>query len=128
MAVFKCNLCGFESDDAVVFASHILSQHTNVGETKAVEVPTNKAVGQLFECVLCNAKFLTPEELENHYYSAHPEEMKEIEKELEEEFKKLEERKPEKPKRRGGRKKDVGRADIKSGEAEGKGEEAEQRS
>jgi hypothetical protein len=128
MAVFKCNLCGFETDDAVVFASHILSQHTNVGETKAVEVPSNKVVGQLFECELCDAKFLKPEDLEKHYYEAHPEEMKQIEKELEEEFKKLEEKKSEKPKRKGGRKKDVGRADIKSGEAEGKGEEAEQRS
>jgi hypothetical protein len=124
MAVFKCNLCGFETDDAVVFASHILSQHTNVGETKAVEIPTNKVVGQLFECELCDAKFLTPEELEEHYYSAHPKEMKEIEKELEEEFRKLEEKKERKKKKyKGGR--DVGRADIKSGEAEGKGEEAE---
>jgi hypothetical protein len=125
MAVFKCNLCGFETSDAVVFASHILSQHTNVGETKAVETPTNKAVGQLFECELCDAKFLTPEELEEHYYSAHPEEMKQIEKELEEEFKKLEEGKKEGKKRKYKGGKDAGRADNELGEAEGKGEEAE---
>jgi hypothetical protein len=125
MAVFKCNLCGFETDDAVVFASHILSQHTNVGETKAVEIPTNKAVGQLFECELCDAKFLTPEELEKHYYEAHPKEMKEIEEELKKEFEKLEESKKDKRKKKSKGEKDVGRADIKSGEAEGKGEEAE---
>jgi hypothetical protein len=126
MAVFKCNLCGFETDDAVVFASHILSQHTNIGETKAVEIPTNKAVGQLFECELCDAKFLKPEELEEHYYSAHPEEMKMIEKELEEEIKKLEESKKKGKKKKSKGEEDVGRADIKSGEAKGESKEAKQ--
>jgi endonuclease III-like uncharacterized protein len=125
MAVLKCNLCGFESSDAVVFASHILSQHTNIGETKAVENTTNKVLGQLFECELCDAKFLTPEELEEHYYSAHPEEMKQIEKELEEEFKKLEESKKKGRKRKSKGGEDVGRADNELGEAEGKGKEAE---
>ena len=104
MVKFKCNICGFESEDAVVFASHILSMHTNVGETAAVETPTNKLVGQLFECELCNAKFRTPEELEDHYYSAHPEEMKAIEEELKKEIEEMEAKraKKKKAKKRGG--------------------------
>jgi len=124
MAVFKCNLCGFETDDAVVFASHILSMHTNVGETKAVEIPVNKATGNLLECELCDAKFLFPDELEKHYYEAHPEEMKAIEKELEEEFKKLEEEKAKKKRRKKKGEEDVGRANDESGRTEEKGEEA----
>jgi len=123
MAIFKCNLCGFETDDAVTFASHILSMHTNVGESKAIETPTNKLVGNLFECELCDAKFLTPEELEKHYYEAHPEEMKAIEKELEEQFKKIEaeKRREKKRKKKGGE--DVGGANNELGGAEEEGEE-----
>jgi len=82
MARFKCNLCGFETDDAVTFASHILSAHTEIGETKAVEKPQTKAEPVYYECELCDAKFATPAELEKHYYEAHPEEMKKIEEEL----------------------------------------------
>jgi len=124
MAVFKCNLCGFETDDAVVFASHILSMHTNVGETKAVETPVNKATGTLLECELCDAKFLTPEELERHYYEAHPEEMKAIEEELKKEFEKLEEEKTKKKRRKKKGEENVGRANDEFGRAEEKGEEA----
>jgi len=82
MAKFKCNLCGFESEDAVVFASHILSAHTEIGETKAVEKPTTKALPEPYECEICGAKFTTPELLEEHYWKVHSEEMKQIEKEL----------------------------------------------
>jgi len=123
MAVFKCNICGFETQDAIVFASHILSMHTNIAETKAVETPNNKLVGKLFECELCDAKFLTPEELEKHYYEAHPEEMKAIEKELEEEFKKLEEKERKKRRKRKSGEKDVGGVDVELGGAEEESEE-----
>jgi len=124
MAVFKCNLCGFESDDAVVFASHILSMHTNVGETKAVEIPINKATGNLLECELCDAKFLFPDELEKHYYEAHPEEMKAIEEELKKEFEKLEKRERKRARRKKKGEESAGGADVESGGAEEKGEEA----
>ncbi|MFH7904068.1 MAG: C2H2-type zinc finger protein [Candidatus Aenigmatarchaeota archaeon] len=77
MAVkLRCNICGFESDDAVVFCSHILSMHSKVGETQAVEEAQEGMKESLLECVICDAKFATNEELEKHYKEAHPEEYK----------------------------------------------------
>lgn len=83
-AKFKCNLCGFESEDAITFASHILSAHTEYGEKQAVETPQSKPKMDFWECELCSAKFLTPEELEDHYKKEHPKEYEEAVKALEE--------------------------------------------
>lgn len=83
MAKLKCNLCGFESNDAIEFAAHILSVHSEVGKTEAVEKPETKEMPEFLECVLCNAKFRTPEALEEHYKEAHPEEYQKALEELE---------------------------------------------
>jgi len=86
MVKFKCNLCGFETDDAITFASHILSAHTEIGSGKAVKEPQTKLKQEYYECVLCDAKFLTPEELEEHYMKEHPKEYQKALKEVEKKY------------------------------------------
>lgn len=75
-AKLKCNLCGFESDDAVVFCSHILSAHSNIGETKVSEEQKEYVQQALKKCVICGSSFKDDFELAEHYKKEHPEEYK----------------------------------------------------